>query len=64
MFTPLDWTVRLEQSRLSLTRFGQERFAQLAYPVRKTRARDQQSAAKPAAKAQPVAACCCEPVMA
>ncbi len=56
MFTPVDWMVHLEQSRLSLTRTGRERFEQLAHAKLKDDKRHKKAAAKPAS----LPVCCCE----
>ncbi len=47
MLTLMDFLVQIEQSRMSLTRTGQERLEQLAYSRQKTNKKAKTEALKP-----------------
>ncbi len=64
MFTPLDWMVHLEASRMSLSLSGQRRYALLAALKDKSDKRKTKAAPKQSAHAGDAPVPCCQPAAA
>ncbi len=59
MITLMDWLVEIEQLRMSLSRSGQERMAQLEYSNRKVSQTAKIETIRPAAQAVTAQVHCC-----
>ncbi len=59
MFTPLDWMVHLEASRMSLSLSGRRRYALLAALKDATVKRNKKAASKPTPRAETTPVRCC-----
>ncbi len=59
MLSLMDFLLQIEQSRMSLTRTGQERLKQLAYSKQRTNKQAKTEARKPLAQPVTIPALCC-----